>query len=902
MNRYAPVILLAAWLGGAVDTADATWPMLHGDYQRSGWTDEIVRGPYERKWYRDFHDEMIATRVEAIIAEGKCYVGTFAGNLYALDVTDGRTIWTFKGAGPIGASPCYSKGRLFVGADVGFDTGYLYCVDANDGSMLWRYKAGAGIWTSPACDGQRVYFGDRAGVFHAISAAHGESLWSFSTGEMILKPASFSLDHKKIVVGSEDMYVYCFDPAGKLLWKSGKLQGLSMRDQGPTIWDDLAIVRTNPADSFHTVLGRNGDLLKQIQLSLPKTETDKVLMNEWGNLIMHPTAQRRQAEQDGIIVYLRDHRYDQCFYAMSLEDGNEPWIAPVFYTCGLHNPPTPPTFDPRTNELYTFCRSALTYHLRGVRSYNALGRINRKTGRIDFYWPEERNRNDCYALALIGDETQSLSMMGRMLISNHQGMLGGLELETMKVVTIWDGRDTYGGIFGPAAVAGSFEGAERLALQGRLTGMPNEWHGPDRSVCAIAQDRMFWVVGSQVVCIAGPDVPRSETGGTKPPSPIKSKLPWCVAGGNVASKGGGAFDEKVEKIIPKPGDMAKYVANLPPALVQQDKVEPANALRSRLDAQIVELITGGPWAPFVVELGISGEERHFWRTAETMQIVSLALPHLSESTKAAAVTFLDRMFDAGMPLTQPIHSGQGNRREPYDLGPGAKQFAESKVTYQTNIEDIYALWAYAHYADRWDKVLGRLDAITTILDEFAGKEFKFEHGGTHDEAEHLNCQIAGVLAAARIFAKADQSNAVDKATELLAKLVTERVHHERADGWLIRPTHVASKGLHQAKVPRYVGLVPELSQMLREYADEHLTRNVRALTTGLPVWYQAYGERMIGGENYISPPHLARGLFAVLAEGVAADRKELAAKLDQPWCTADLYYIEKLSATLRQLN
>ena len=61
-----------------------------------------------------------------------------------------------------------------------------------------------------------------------------------------------------------------------------------MRDQGPTIWRGLAIVRTNPADSFHTVLGRNGEVLKQIQLSLKKTDEDKVLLDKWREIGSYP--------------------------------------------------------------------------------------------------------------------------------------------------------------------------------------------------------------------------------------------------------------------------------------------------------------------------------------------------------------------------------------------------------------------------------------------------------------------------------------------------------------------------------------------------------------------------------------------------------------------------------------
>ena len=59
---------------------------------------------------------------------------------------------------------------------------------------------------------------------------------------------------------------------------------------------------------------------------------------------------------------------------------------------------------------------------------------------------------------------------------------------------------------------------------------------------------------------------------------------------------------------------------------------------------------------------------------------------------------------------------------------------------------------------------------------------------------------------------------------------------------------------------------------------------------------------MIGGENYISPPDLSRGLFVILADGLEDSAQELARFLDRPWCRADLYYIEKCSAVLRRLD
>src|SRR3982751_5308895 len=98
-------------------SAQEEWPTLHRDLQRSGYTSETLSGPFERKWFRDFHDEMIASRVEAIIADDKCYVGTFLGPPHARNVADGTTAWTFKAGGPIGHSAACSEGRLYVGAD-----------------------------------------------------------------------------------------------------------------------------------------------------------------------------------------------------------------------------------------------------------------------------------------------------------------------------------------------------------------------------------------------------------------------------------------------------------------------------------------------------------------------------------------------------------------------------------------------------------------------------------------------------------------------------------------------------------------------------------------------------------------------------------------------------------------
>ena len=756
--------------------AHGQWHTLHNDYQRSGYSSEVVVGPYERKWWRDFHDEMIATRCEAIVADDKVFVGTFAGTLYALDIVDGSTQWEFQADGPIGASPCYHDGHIYFGSDDGFDGGTIYCLRAANGDVIWRHTTAGGVWASPACDGSRVYVGDRSGVLHAVRTADGCSAWTFPTGYMILKPVSASLGWQKLVVGSEDMHVYCLTPQGELLWKSPKLPGLSLRDQAPTIWQGLAIVRTNPADPFHTVLGRNGETLEAIQRGIPSASQDKVLLDRWGDLLMAPRPERRQAEIEGVLEYLQRNRHDQSFFAFNLEDGSEPWIAPILFTSGLHNPPTPPTFNPQTGELFTLSRSALTHYVRGVRRYSCLTRINRQTGRPDWYWPESDEGN-WRQMPMIPDETQALGLMGDLVVSTHQGELGALDPKTGTVTTISPTRDTYAGIFGPGAVEGTFEGARRLAQRGYLTGMPNEWHGPDRAIVSIAKGRIFWIAGSQVVCIAGPDVPKTATGGTRPPAPFRSRLPNVAPGGNVANVGQDKVDTTLTRRSIRSDELREFldvIASSNAASTDELSV----ALRSRLDDEILELINGhdgAPWAPLIVQLGISGQERHFFRTERTIQILSHALPHLSPKVRAKTLEHLDQLVRSGCPLSSPSHSASGARREPFDLGPTMREFARREPQPESDIADLYALWAYAHFGDRWQKVLTQKEQIANVFDRFVDDVPHFDpHDMKRNASQLLNRQIAGLLGAVRIFRRLDDDTRHERSLELLASLVSER--------------------------------------------------------------------------------------------------------------------------------
>jgi len=851
------------------------WPALHKDNQRSGFSKEVLQGPFERKWFRDFHDEMIASRVEAIVVGDLCYVGTFAGTFHALRVTDGTTAWTFKAGGPIGHSAAYAEGRIVFGAD----DGKLYCLDAATGEKRWVYGAAGGIWVAPTISGRRVYVGDRSGTLHAVALSDGLPAWVSATGGMILKPASVSEDGKNILVGSEDMQVYCLSSEGKLLWKSKKLAGLSLRDEAPTIWKGMVLVRTSPADGFHEVMNRNQNFLAAVQKEIPLGEKDKVIDDQYTAYILRYTEDRHRSEQKAVVKYLRENPWDQTFYALKLEDGTEPWIAPILYTCGLHNPPTAPTFNPATGECYTYYRTSLTNFSRGVRPFTGVGRLDPATGLVENLNHAQGDQPGWSDFASIGDETQSLSLMGDVLLSTHQGTVGGLHPATRKWFPIVNARDTYGGIFGPGVLPGGWDGEKKYQRDGYLVNMCNEWHGPDRSIVSIAGRRMFWVVGSQVVCLGGPDIPKTATGGSKAPAPWKKKFDFVVtAGGNLTADRVGGYDDTVERLAIAAEQVRPFLAFPSP------KAPASSALMRRLEAAVAELV-GASWKPFVVELGISKEERHFTEPGETLETLALAYPFLTGNTRSEAAKLMSVLFETGFPTDAPA-----SRRERYDLGPGMQKFAAAPPAY--GIPDAYAVSLWAEVTGSWDKVLAREAGYRRIFDGL--KPGKIDPKAK-DAGALVNAQIATAIGYARIARKAGRPEEVDRVLAVLAELVTERVHHERADSNFVREV----RGAHSASIPRYHHLVPELAAMLQEFAPRELERNVRALDAQLPLWYQAFAERMAGGENYTHTPLIARGIFEVLADGVRAPSVELAAKLDQPWCRADLYFIEKLAATLR---
>ena len=87
------------------------------------------------------------------------YIGSYDGNLYALDARTGSTRWTHRGGGRISGGPSV-VGRVVYFADL--DSKSTFGVDARTGERVFRRSRGA--YNPVVSDGKRIYMTGYASV------------------------------------------------------------------------------------------------------------------------------------------------------------------------------------------------------------------------------------------------------------------------------------------------------------------------------------------------------------------------------------------------------------------------------------------------------------------------------------------------------------------------------------------------------------------------------------------------------------------------------------------------------------------------------------------------------------------------------------------------------------------
>ncbi|NQT58020.1 MAG: PQQ-binding-like beta-propeller repeat protein [Bacteroidetes bacterium] len=161
------------------------------------------------------------------IKSGKVYFGSNDGNVYCLSEKDGSLIWTTKTDQPENRSlknfttPLCANGKVYIGSADHF----LYCLNEDDGSLEWKFKSNDWLRSRPVISGKKIYIITVDGNLCCLSGTgrQPELLWSKKVG-MHHSYADLVSHNGKILVTTSDLFLWCFNEKGDLLWKKSLLE------------------------------------------------------------------------------------------------------------------------------------------------------------------------------------------------------------------------------------------------------------------------------------------------------------------------------------------------------------------------------------------------------------------------------------------------------------------------------------------------------------------------------------------------------------------------------------------------------------------------------------------------------------------------------------------------------
>jgi len=162
-----------------------------------------------------------------VIAQGIAYVGTFTGQVYAIDAASGQEIWYHNINSAIVGGMTVNNSTLLLPAS----DGKLYALDISGDypSQVFTFSAGGAIWSTPVVDEGTVYFGSLDHNLYAVDATTGQTKWAFkASGEIAATPLVVdgivyvgSLDDKLYAVYADTgQPKWVFEGAGGWFWSN----------------------------------------------------------------------------------------------------------------------------------------------------------------------------------------------------------------------------------------------------------------------------------------------------------------------------------------------------------------------------------------------------------------------------------------------------------------------------------------------------------------------------------------------------------------------------------------------------------------------------------------------------------------------------------------------------------
>ncbi|MCS6977521.1 MAG: PQQ-binding-like beta-propeller repeat protein [Gemmatales bacterium] len=838
------VALCVALTLAYASSAPADWPTVRGNAQRTGYVDKPLNLPLQVAWVRHLQDERIGAAVEPVVAEGRLFIGTHNGNLYALDAKTGEPLWRFAASGAFLHAPTVHRDQVVAGcAD-----GHLYALDAATGRMRWAHYSGPGGYAaSPLLAEGLAIIGSRLGELVAVRLDDGSVAWRQQLKVPIRQTAAY--DAGRVFVTAEDLRLRCYEASnGRLVWASEPLIGQTAREYYPVIvrHGDTArvVVRTNPIPNMAQRLSADRQFL---------CRQANVNDSDWKNLdawTRNPEAMGNEElwrrEQEAIRRYLREQPLARTFYQFDAATGKPLEEAPVLWIGGCQSVGTPPVALP-DGRMFVFYRSAYGNWNLGVAPLVALGFLD-PSNRITPLRHRHGMQPPWNTFWGTADESQNFVIAGEQVLIVHQSTLSLFDLKTQTLRNLAGERDSWGGYR-------------------NLTWARNEWNGPARSGVAVAGNHVYWQTGSRLLCL-GPEksagVADIGIDGRRVPTHQAPRPPKRDLRKELASAVTELLEQRWAPLLLEPGLAGREIAFEHSSEVFDALSAAYPHLPEELKSRVRDYLAE-PWRqhpPFTAK-GWYALDQGTRREYFTVPPEALA----AKSTTPQPHPF----GNLYVVLRYAERCGQWDRLR--DSWPEIRQayldFKQRNWKLDPSRGDLYAnrylssLWAFSRIAERMED--------QALADE-----------SRKAAQENTQALIAWWQRSAEQF------------RPKVFRDISDWDHFiNHGDGLLfcIRP--------HKMKIALFHDLTPELAATIRQQAPQAAAKMLEAFEQLCPTWHLVHEERQLHyGENLYDPPDFALDAFRamLLLRDPTGERNE--AWIDIPSCKADLTYITKLAMFL----
>jgi eukaryotic-like serine/threonine-protein kinase len=194
-----------------------------------------------------------------VVVKEFVYVASDNGHLYALDISSGELIWSYKIANNMAlSSPAVKEEILCISSN----NGYLYAIDLTTKQEKWKFEIGVippFVMPVPVITNERVYVVGNFNQLYVLNLYDGQLLWTCNLGNKLLSNPAIT---SQIICIAGSNYLYALDTdTGRQLWMSELNEMFSW--SSPIINQETVYISSQ--DCLRAIDLQTGDQLWQFQ-------------------------------------------------------------------------------------------------------------------------------------------------------------------------------------------------------------------------------------------------------------------------------------------------------------------------------------------------------------------------------------------------------------------------------------------------------------------------------------------------------------------------------------------------------------------------------------------------------------------------------------------------------------